>query len=399
LISALEEATEARLVIEAGGGRYRFAHSLVRDTVYDGLSALRRVALHRRVAEAVEVVHGHRLDDHLPALAHHWGLASAPATHALRAARYAARAGDRALAQLAHDEAVAYYLQALELAEVADDPPDETWRIDLLIGLGEAEHRSGETGYRAVLREAAERAERLGDVDRLARAGLAGYRGLWEQSLVAGDRVAVLESALRSRGDRQDLIRASLLAVLAAESMFAADRRHRQELSDEALALARGLGDPSTLATVLLSRCAAIWDPSQLEERRAAADELRTLATGLGDPFVKVWASLYSFETAMERADVGEADRHLGEAQESASEVERALLWFATFPRAGRVLLAGRVEEADVVAREALEIGLATQPLSEVRMHYGVQRFQIRLEQGRLGELVPKLADAVHQLG
>src|SRR5207248_3339724 len=83
---ALEEAIGARLVMETTGGRYRFAHALVRDTVYDGLSPLRRVALHRRVAEAIEAIHANRLDDYLPALAHHWGRASAPAAHAGRAA-------------------------------------------------------------------------------------------------------------------------------------------------------------------------------------------------------------------------------------------------------------------------------------------------------------------------
>ena len=97
----------------------------------------------------------------------------------------------------------------------------------------------------------------------------------------------------------------------------------------------------------------------------------------------------------MEGARVEEADSHLEEIQRSASEVERALWWFATFPRAGRVLLAGRLEEADTLAKEALEIGLATQPTHEVRLHFGVQRFQIRLEQGRLDELVTNLADAL----
>lgn len=40
LVSALEEATEARLVLEAPGpaARYRFAHALVRDTLYEGLT-------------------------------------------------------------------------------------------------------------------------------------------------------------------------------------------------------------------------------------------------------------------------------------------------------------------------------------------------------------------------
>jgi hypothetical protein len=52
------------------------------------------------VAEAIEAVHVARLDDHLPALAHHWARASAPSAATTRAVDYAIRAGDRALAQL-----------------------------------------------------------------------------------------------------------------------------------------------------------------------------------------------------------------------------------------------------------------------------------------------------------
>jgi hypothetical protein len=414
LLCALEEATEARLVIESGTAeRYRFAHALVRESLYQEISASRRAALHRSVAEAIERVHGTRLDDYVPALAHHWGNASVRAGHAARAALYAGRAGDRALAQLAHDEAASYYRRALELLDVAEEPADETVRIDLLIALGEAEQRSGEAGYRPALWEAAQRAEQLGDADRLARAGLAGYPRWWDRNLpdetrgfrngdggelpyatpltVDRARVTVLEAALRARGDREDVMRARLLALLAGELGFTAERSRRRELSDQALAMARRLGDLPTLARVLLSRCWAIWDPTMLEERQANAAELRAVAAEVGEPFFKVWASMYSFETAMEGAAIEEADRHLEDAERAASEVGRGLRWFASFPRVGRVLLAGRLEEADALARETLEIGLATQPLEYVRSHFGIQRFQIRLEQGRLDELITKL--------
>ncbi|MGH8974531.1 MAG: ATP-binding protein [Acidimicrobiia bacterium] len=417
LIVALDEAAGSRLVAEAGPGAYRFVHALVRDTLYGDLSGARRVAVHCQVAEAIEAVHAGRLDDHLPALAHHWGRASTPPTYASRAALYATRAGDRALAQLAHDEAASYYRQALDLLDVAEGPVDETWRIDVLIGLGEAEHRSGEAAYRVSLLEAGQRAERLGDADRLARAALAGYRGLWDTTRaesrlvpqadaviprnlsVDTDRVTLLEAALRTRGDRQDLVRTRLLAVLAGELIWAADRNRRRQLSDEALVLARRLGDRRTLARVLLSRCMTIWDPATLDERRDNAAELWPLAVELGDPFVKVWASMFCFETAMEGTDVEEADRHLEEGKRSASELEQAMWWLATFPEVGRVLMAGRLEEADALAREVLEIGLATQPHQQARNHYGIQRFQIRLEQGRLEEVVGKLADAVGDVG
>ena len=86
-------------------------------TLYDELSAARRVVLHGKVAGAIEAIHRNRLDDHLPALAHHYARAAAPAAETDKAIEYATRAGDRALAQLAHDEAVTYYHQALELLD------------------------------------------------------------------------------------------------------------------------------------------------------------------------------------------------------------------------------------------------------------------------------------------
>jgi tetratricopeptide (TPR) repeat protein len=392
LLSALEEAGETRLIVDAPGNCYRFAHSLVRHTLYEDLSAARRVRLHRRVGEAIETVHAEHLDRYMPALVHHWARAAAPSAETARAVRYAVRAGDLAQAQLAHQEAVSYYRQGLELLDVAGG--DEAVRARLLVSLGEAQHRMGDPGYRDTILEGARLAERLGDADCLARAALAGYRGMWTMSLgVDRERVAALEAALQAWEGREDLVRARLLANLAVELMFA-DRERRWSLSDEALAVARRLGDRSTLGRVLLSRIAAIWEPGALSERRAHVGELVALAAELGDPFVKVWAELYGFETAMEVGDVDEADRLLAEAQRTALEVERALRWFAEFPRAGRALFAGRVGEAGVLAREALEIGRVTQPVYEFRIHYGVQRFEIRLEEDRAAEVLPGLWEA-----
>src|SRR5207253_78071 len=158
------EAAAAGLVIELpGGGRYRFAHALVRDTLYDALSATRRLALHRRVAEAIETIHATSLEDYLPALAHHWGRASAAAATTHKAVDYATPAGHRALAQLAHDEAVAFYRQALEFLTAAEGPVDEAARLELLVSLGEAEHRAGEPAHRETLLRAAELARRQGN--------------------------------------------------------------------------------------------------------------------------------------------------------------------------------------------------------------------------------------------
>ncbi len=54
LIEVLQEAVRARLVVESGGApsTYRFAHALVRATLYDELPGPRRATLHRAVGEA-----------------------------------------------------------------------------------------------------------------------------------------------------------------------------------------------------------------------------------------------------------------------------------------------------------------------------------------------------------
>jgi class 3 adenylate cyclase len=202
VFSAVEEAIAARLVLEIPGpaARHRFTHALVRDTLYEQLSAARRVALHRRVAEVIEELHAGALDDHLPALAHHWARGSAPAAETARAVDYATRAGDRALAQLAHDEAAAYYRQALELREVAGGSPD-TQHCELMISLGEAQRRAGDPGHRDTLLEAGRLAQQLGDADLVARAALANRRGLFSRmGAVDAERVAALEAALEAVG-------------------------------------------------------------------------------------------------------------------------------------------------------------------------------------------------------
>ncbi|HEV3365412.1 MAG TPA: AAA family ATPase [Acidimicrobiia bacterium] len=390
LIRSLEEAAAARLVIESDGGRYRFAHALVRDTLYGALSVVRRVALHRRVGEAIESLHAGRLDDHLPALAHHWAGASAPATATAKAVDYAAQAGDRALAQLAHDEAVTYYLQALGLLALAEVSKDDARRGQLLISLGEAQRRAGDPAYRRTLLEAAELAQQRQDPDALARAALANYRGFWSATgSVDAERVAILEAALQSAGP--GATRARLLANLGAELHYAGNEQRRRALSDEALTMARQGDNPSTLAHVILARCSTIWEPATAMERLANTAELLAVADRLGDPALLAWTSIWRFVAAMELGDIEEADRSLNNAGRLATELGQPMLrWVAGYTKTSRVLLDGDLAEAERLAVQARQFGVgAGQP--DAHAFFGVQRFLIRFDQGRLGELIGRI--------
>ncbi|MGH9283962.1 MAG: hypothetical protein ACRD0S_13625, partial [Acidimicrobiales bacterium] len=198
----------------------------------------------------------------MAALAHHFARA-APGGDPAKAVDYATRAGDRALALLAHDEAVSYYTQALELLDLPGVVPDEARRCDLLISLGEAQRRAGERAHRRTLLDAARLAQTRGDADGLARAALANNRGIFSVSdAVDAERVAVLEAALDSLGPGSGALRPQLLATLASELTFSPDYDRRCALGAEAVAAARRLGDPATLARVLALIQVPLWTPA-----------------------------------------------------------------------------------------------------------------------------------------
>jgi len=394
LLDALDEAVAARLLTELPDTRYRFAHALVRATLYEEITAARRVGLHQRVAEAIEAAHAGALDDHLPALAHHWARAAAPAAQTTRAVHYAARAGDRALAQLAHDEAAAYYRQALQLIDAAEGQTGEDRRLDLLISLGEAQRRAGDPEHRDTLLRAVDLARQQGDADGLARAALANRRpSYWSSGgEVDAERVTALEAALAAMGDAPTAIRARLLAALGIELVYTPDRARRVRMSDEGLEIARTLGDETTLAQVLMPRFFTIHAPDTMAERQADTAELLRLAESLRDPLVEFMAHFLRTRVCLESGDLEHGLPHLRRAEALATELGQPILrWMVGWMRVGPIHLVGRIAEAELVCNETLEIGLASAQPDAAPM-YRFQQWAIRFEQGRAGELESEFA-------
>ena len=117
LLDLLDEALTARVVsdVPGGPGRLRFAHALIRDTLYEGLTTARRVRLHRLAVEALEALYGDEPGPHLAELAYH----SIAGGDLDKGVGYARRAGDRALALLAYEEAARLYGMALDAHDLA----------------------------------------------------------------------------------------------------------------------------------------------------------------------------------------------------------------------------------------------------------------------------------------
>jgi hypothetical protein len=122
-------------------------------------------------------------------------------TDTAKAVHYARVAGDRALDQLAPDDALRWYAQALELIDRMA-APDRRTRAEILVGLGEAQRQCGVGASRETLLEAARLADEVDAVDLLVRAALATNRG-WFSSLGEGDDevIAAVDRALERLGD------------------------------------------------------------------------------------------------------------------------------------------------------------------------------------------------------
>ncbi len=387
VLTALEEALDARLLLEPSGrgARYRFSHALVRQTVYGELSGARRVVFHRKVGEAIEALHGFRIEEYLPALAHHYAQASMPTATSGKALEYAVRAGDRAVEQMANDQAASYYLRALELLEVGVAVTDEARRLDLLLRLGDAQQLAGDPAHRQTLLAAGRLAARLGDADALARSALANHRGIWATiGTVDEDRVSMLEAAIDAQGPLDTPVRARLTANLAVEVVYGKDPDRGRILSAEALAMARRLGDRPTLAAVLRSRVVAIWAPTTVDERLAHTRELLEVASELGDTVLVCAGSWHRFVAAMEACDVPEADRCLDAAELLAAELgQPSARWFSMILRANRLLLAGEVDRSEAVSQAAVELGLAAGHPDAV-LFRSVHMFNVCFERGTL---------------
>jgi DNA-binding SARP family transcriptional activator len=147
LLDALEPAVLLGLLDEPEPGSLRFGHALVRDTLYEDTSKLRRSRLHAAALELL-LAPGRCVD---PAeLAHH-AVASATAETALTAADFAKSAAREAESVGAHVEAVRQWRAALQMLELAGgrsqtpDPDAVEHEIEVRCGLISALAQSGDS--------------------------------------------------------------------------------------------------------------------------------------------------------------------------------------------------------------------------------------------------------------
>ncbi|QLY31975.1 AAA family ATPase [Nocardia huaxiensis] len=299
LVDLVDTAVVAGLLRLGHGGRIHFWHALTRDTVYDGIPALRRGRMHW----AALGVAARSPQPELDALAHHAIAGATPAT-AEQALVHVTAAARHCVERRAHPDARALWSAALDLHLLAGHDRStaerrhrlavlET-RCALVAGLA---YSGNDTAARTQRQFALDLAETLAaDMPPLVDAEtgcaepdpVAFALASWRAPLIWGTRdkrltdtriVEALGAALARPLPAATRVRLLVATVFEVEGdddplAFAA--------SAEAIALSRTLDDPELLCAALNARAFLALGPDLWEEREPLTAELLTVSTESG---------------------------------------------------------------------------------------------------------------------
>lgn len=356
----LEEGVNAGVLVrDPDGVRTRLVHDLFREAIIDRLSYPQRLAVHQRIADAMEHRHA-RGATVVPAdLARHCA-AAVPLEGGDRAIRWARSAAAAERARLAFDEAAAHLARARRALEDTGDANSGGWLVDLLVEEADARSRTGDSqAARSLLDDAGERAVVLGDAERLGRVALAVQRLGARFAMPRDAVVAVLERARVALRGTGTVLEAQLTASLARELHHSvpAERARARPLSEQAIELARQLDDPETLAACLLAWHDVLWTPGGASERIAVAREIAEVAVRAGDAerhaegLLLTANPLLATGSAAFRAALTD---YLSVAEQFHQPRHDYL---ALTRRAALAMIDGRLEEADGLIAEASALG------------------------------------------
>nr|WP_274387729.1 BTAD domain-containing putative transcriptional regulator [Salsipaludibacter albus] len=236
---------------------------------------------------------------------------------------------------------------------------DDADRLDLAFAVAALQSRTG--SYHAA-QEAYETAiglaRSVGGADALARAAL----GASVSGMVFGvsdrGRVDWLEEALAAQGEAPTSLRARLLARLAMELYWSADRGRSQELADHALEVARTVGGDAVRAHALFASHYTTRGPQDARQRLALSAEVVERAERGGAMDLALAGRAAHVVDLLSVGDLTGMDAALGLLWEGADRLQRpAFQWYTDVYRLVRALLEGRFADADALAATAIAAG------------------------------------------
>ncbi len=287
-VDAVEKAERSGLIAPESGARathYAFAHDLIRQTLEDGLSLVRRRRLHARIAQAMEATYGDRIDDHAAEMARHLAAGGAAADPDLTI-RMHLLAGLEAVATAAAEEAEAYFDTALSILEETHGPEADPDRGKLLYHRGLARRMLAKWPHaEADLMEAFPYLEAAGESDLLARlCREVGFFRVWAGK--PEENIEMCGRGLAVVGREPSAARCRLLAMSAWGHSELADYEATDRLNTEAIAMAEALGDDRLLGCeALLTRMFQFEHSQRARDWWEAGERSVALVREVGTPW------------------------------------------------------------------------------------------------------------------
>jgi hypothetical protein len=390
VLEALDDATDARLVREHPDqtGRYTFSHALIRQTVYKALRTARRAQLHASIGAAMEEAGGS--DTRAGALAHHFTEAL-PLGTAAKAIEYTTKAGHEAVANLALEDAVAYFERALHLLEQYQ-PDDQTQHVELLTHLAEALIFVDETAGAHAAMRAVDAARAKGSPEQFGRAVAVFAEPLSAVLLYPNQLDKLLDEAQQELGDDHPSLRTRLMAIEAFKySAYQLQGRDGRALAGRAVQLAREAPDAPTLTVALFARATSLESTPQTTERLALGEELVALGRAAGRHAamataqgLRVLAGVH-----LELGDAESLSSTIAELAHAGEELRwpPALVFEAQW-RATQALLEGRFEDVRARWNDMRRYARAYRAVAAME---ATQAYYLAREQGNLAALLGPL--------
>lgn len=383
LLDALDQASAGGFVREESSGEYRFSHSLVRETVYAGLSGPRRALLHARIGEGLETLYRANSTAHAGELAHHF-LLGGRQRDLEKTMGYALQAAEHATRHTAFEDALRYHRMALGAHDRSEEP-DEARRCEMLLALAAATFKAGDWDRGDEINLAAAEAANAAELpELLARACLATAAAVGPKANVR--LLPLIEAALAATPGGDSVLRSGLLSLLAYQQSKAASWEEQSPMRKESIAMARRLGDVRALAfahrNAYLGR--NFGDMNRLGDHLLAIEEVVELARELSDKQLEVTSQCDHLTGSLVLGDIAAVDAGIEAHIRLADELQQRMQMGHAFAlRMMRALLSEPLPLAERLNNE-YSLRWAASPVNPFHL-------VLAWEQGRLAELQPAL--------
>ena len=349
---ATEELVRRRIFQQSREG-FEFTHDRIREVAYSNLLLPHRAILHRRVAEALERLHGAEAPGITGALAFHFRQAGAWA----KAVHHLSRFAEQAARGYAHGDAAEALQHALDaLARTPTSSERDRLHLELVLRRAQSQYFVG--AWAESLEALQARSALLASVDDPALSG-PWYHWVAHIHARMGNHRSACENARRAIEEagraRDDATRGKACGILSLESFWSGRPREGVVLGERAVAL--------------LAATSEAW-----------------------------WEGTANFYIVFNEIQLG----HLGRAREAAARMraigerlaDNRLLSYAAWMTGWIEALEGRFSVAIASCERARE--LATDPISAGYAAAWIGH--VHLEAGDAGAAVPQLTQAIQNI-